>query len=137
MKITIERIIAAPVELVWHNWTTPEEIVCWNAASDDWHTTQATVDLRPGGQFSSRMEAKDGSIGFDFSGTYVRLVENQELVYALDDDRQVVVQFFVDSAGTRVRETFDAEAENEPELQRQGWQAILDNFAKHVEAQNQ
>lgn len=137
MKITIERIIAAPVELVWHNWTTPEEIVCWNAASDDWHTTQATVDLRPGGQFSSRMEAKDGSIGFDFSGTYVRLVENQELVYALDDDRQVVVQFFVDPAGTRVRETFDAEAENEPELQRQGWQAILDNFAKHVEAQNQ
>jgi uncharacterized protein YndB with AHSA1/START domain len=131
MKITIETTIAAPVEVVWRAWTTPEDIVQWNAASDDWHTTRAMVDLRVGGSFSSRMEAKDGSMGFDFAGTYTAIREH-ELIECDFGDRGMRVEFLATGNGTTVREIFDAEESNSIEQQRAGWQAILDNFARHV-----
>lgn len=134
MQITIETLVHAPVEAVWRAWTTPADIVQWNAASDDWHTTQATVDLRVGGSFSSRMEAKDGSMGFDFAGTYTRIDEHQRIECGFGD-RKLHVEFITGPAGVTVRETFDAENVHSAEQQRQGWQAILDRFARHVESQ--
>lgn len=133
MKITVEAKIAAPIEDVWRAWTTPADITQWNAASDDWHTTRASVDLRAGGAFSSRMEAKDGSVGFDFAGTYTRVVEHQ-LIECSFGDRSLLVEFSGGADGVTVRETFDAETENSVELQRNGWQAILNSFKRHVEA---
>ena len=133
MKITIEASVRAPIEAVWKAWTTPDDIVRWNAASDDWHTTRADVDLRVGGRFSSRMEAKDGSMGFDFEGTYTEVVAHQRIVYAMADGREVVVEFLPEGGAVRVRETFDTEESNPVEMQRSGWQAILDRFARHVE----
>ena len=103
------------------------------APSDDWHTTHSTVDLREGGKFSARMEAKDGSEGFDFEGTYTRVVPRKLIEYRMEDGREVKVQFSEVTDGVLVGETFDAETENDPELQREGWQAILDSFARHVE----
>lgn len=132
MKITVETMVAAPIEAVWRAWTTPDDIVMWNAASADWHTTRAAVDLRPGGRFSSRMEAKDGSVGFDFEGTYTR-VEPGRLIEASFGDRTLLVEFAAVAQGTHVRETFDAETTFPPEQQRHGWQAILDSFKRHVE----
>jgi uncharacterized protein YndB with AHSA1/START domain len=132
MKITVETNVAAPMEKVWRAWTTPEDIKQWNAASDDWHTTAATVDLREGGQFSSRMEAKDGSMGFDFAGTYTKVVPN-ELIECEFGGRTMSVEFVPNGDGVLVRETFDAEETHSLEQQRAGWQAILDNFARHVE----
>jgi uncharacterized protein YndB with AHSA1/START domain len=134
MKITVETTVAAPIEDVWRAWTTPDDIMQWNAASDDWHTTNATVDLRVGGIFSSRMEAKDGSMGFDFAGTYTKIVHHELIEYSLEDGRVVLVEFAAGHNGVTVRETFDAESANAAEQQRQGWQAILNNFARHVEA---
>jgi uncharacterized protein YndB with AHSA1/START domain len=134
MEITVETTVDAPVEEVWRAWNSPEAIKQWNAASEDWHTTSARVDLREGGAFSSRMEAKDGSMGFDFEGTYTRIIEHELIEYAMDDGRRVKVEFHGGESGTTVRETFDAESTHEAEQQRQGWQAILDNFARHVEA---
>jgi uncharacterized protein YndB with AHSA1/START domain len=132
MKITVEKLVNAPLDAVWNAWTTPDDIVRWNAASDDWHTTRASVDLRVGGQFTSRMEAKDGSTGFDFTGTYTKVVKH-ELIEASFGDRTLVVEFEVGPNGVTVRETFDAESTHSVEQQRSGWQAILDNFARHVE----
>jgi uncharacterized protein YndB with AHSA1/START domain len=134
MKITVETTVAAPMEKVWEAWTTPDDIKQWNAASDDWHTTAATVDLRVGGQFSSRMEARDGSLGFDFAGTYTKVVPH-ELIEATFGGRTLTVQFIQTGNGVAVRETFDAEGTHSPEQQRAGWQAILDRFARHVEGQ--
>lgn len=133
MKITVEAIVKAPVSEVWRAYTTPDDIKLWNAASDDWHTTKSTVDLRVGGAFTSRMEAKDGSFGFDFAGTYTRIVPNEIIKYSFGD-RVGVVEFEPGAVGVTVRVTFDAESEHPVEQQRQGWQAILNNFAKHVEA---
>ena len=133
MKVTIETIVKAPINKVWSAWTSPEDIKQWNAASDDWHTTQAVVDLREGGAFSSRMEAKDGSFGFDFAGTYTKIVPNELLEFTFGD-RAAKVEFLNGENGVLVRETFDAETEHPIEMQRQGWQSILNNFAKHVEA---
>lgn len=133
MKITVESIVKAPVAEVWRAYTTPDEIVQWNAASDDWHTTKASVDLRVGGAFSSRMEAKDGSFGFDFAGTYTRLIPNELIEYSFGD-RTASVGFIANAEGVTVRVDFDAESEHPVEQQRQGWQAILNNFARHVEA---
>ena len=133
MKITVETLVNAPVDRVWSAYTTPEDIKQWNAASDDWHTTKATVDLRVGGAFSSRMEAKDGSFGFDFAGIYTEVVPNKLIEYAFGD-RHCVVEFTPRSRGVTVRVTFDAETTHSEEQQRQGWQAILDNFTRHVEA---
>ncbi|MEY8688847.1 MAG: SRPBCC family protein [Leptothrix sp. (in: b-proteobacteria)] len=133
MKITVETIIKAPVDKVWSAYATPDDIKQWNTASDDWHTTKATVDLRVGGEFSSRMEAKDGSFGFDFAGTYTKVVPNELIEYSFGD-RVGTVEFLAGANGVKVRVTFDAESEFPVEQQRQGWQAILNNFAKHVEA---
>jgi uncharacterized protein YndB with AHSA1/START domain len=133
-KITVETTVAAPVAPVWRAYTTPDDIKQWNAASDDWHTTTATVDLREGGAFSSRMEAKDGSMGFDFAGTYTKIIENKLIEYSFGD-RTGLVEFEPDAkGGTVVRVTFDSEATHSLEQQRSGWQAILDNFARHVQA---
>jgi uncharacterized protein YndB with AHSA1/START domain len=133
MQITVETIVKAPVEAVWAAYTRPEDIRQWNAASDDWHTTQSSVDLRVGGAFSSRMEAKDGSFGFDFAGTYTKVVPNECLGYAFGD-RNAKVDFINGAEGVTVRVTFDAESQHPLEQQRQGWQAILNNFTRHVEA---
>ncbi|MCB0216804.1 MAG: SRPBCC domain-containing protein [Caldilineae bacterium] len=132
--IEIETTIRADRPRVWAAWNDPEDIVRWNAASDDWHTTSSTVDLREGGSFTARMEAKDGSMGFDFGGVYTRVVEPERIEYAMADGRRVEIDFEETAEGTRVRERFDAETVNDPEMQRRGWQAILDNFARHVEA---
>lgn len=133
MKITVETLIQAPVAKVWSADTTPDDITQWNSASDDWHTTKSAVDLRVGGAFTSRMEAKDGSFGFDFAGTYTKIVPNELIEYSFGD-RTSAVQFMSSAEGVTVRVTFDAEAENPVEQQRQGWQAILNNFAKHMAA---
>lgn len=134
MKITVETLIHAPIAKIWSAYTTPEDIIQWNHASEDWHTTSSSIDLRPGGAFSSRMEAKDGSAGFDFAGTYTRIVPNELIEYTFGD-RVALVEFVPGLKGNTVRVTFDAETENTVERQRMGWQAILDNFARHVEAQ--
>ena len=131
MKITVETTVAAPVAEVWRAWTTPADIQQWNTASEEWHTTTASVDLRVGGNFSSRMEAKDGSMGFDFAGTYTAIVPNKLIEYSFGD-RAARVEFEAGAQSVKVRVTFDAENENPVEQQRGGWQAILDNFAKHV-----
>jgi uncharacterized protein YndB with AHSA1/START domain len=134
VKITVETVVKAKLGAVWAAWNNPEDIKQWNAASDDWHTARSSVDLREGGKFSARVEAKDASVGFDFEGTYTRVVPRKLIEYAMDDGRVVTVEFSERTGGVLVRETFDAESENPPEDQRQGWQAILDNFARHVEA---
>ena len=134
MKITVEKFIKANIESVWRAWTTPDDIKQWNAASDDWHTTNASVDLRVGGAFSSRMEAKDGSMGFDFAGTYTR-IEMHRLIEARFGERVLTVTFEDGPDGVMVRETFDAEQSHSIEQQREGWQAILNNFARHLEGQ--
>lgn len=130
--ITVETLVKADLETVWHAWSNPEDIKQWNAASDDWHTTRSAVDLREGGRFSSRMEAKDGSFGFDFEGTYTRIAPRQLIEYRIADGREVKVEFTERAGAVLVRETFEAESENTPELQRRGWQSILDSFARHV-----
>ena len=133
--ITVETTLRASIDAVWLAWNTPADIVQWNAASDDWHTTASDVDLREGGRFSARMEAKDGSFGFDFGGTYVAIDPGKHLQYQLDDARQVHIDFIDHGDGrVTVRETFDAEGTHTREQQREGWQAILDNFKRHVEA---
>lgn len=131
-KITVEATVAAPIEKVWHAYVTPEDIKQWNAASDDWHTTASTVDLRVGGTFSSRMEAKDGSFGFDFAGTYTKIVENKLIEYEFGG-RTAKVEFFTGKNGVAVRVTFDSEPTHTIEQQQQGWQAILAKFTHHVE----
>ena len=133
MNITIETTVNAPIDRVWSAWNDPRAIEQWNAASPDWHTPRASVDLREGGQFSSRMEAKDGSMGFDFAGTYTRIEPQRLIEYAMGDTRTVRVEFIPAGDAVTVRETFDAEDTHSAEQQRQGWQAILDNLARHVE----
>lgn len=134
MKITVETIVNAPIARVWKAWTDPADIVRWNFASPDWHCPSAHVDLRVGGVYGSRMEAKDGSFGFDFGATISALEPEALLQYDIGDGRKVDVRFVQTAAGVQVTESFDAEDENSAEMQRQGWQAILDNFRKHVEA---
>lgn len=134
MKITVETVVKARLDKAWDAWNNPADIKQWNSAQEDWHTTQSTVDLREGGKFLSRMEAKDGSAGFDFEATYTRIVPKEAIEFRMSDGREVKVEFVERPDGVLVTETFDAEAENTPELQRQGWQAILDNFGRYVEA---
>lgn len=131
MKISVEALVNAPVARVWSAYTTPEDIKQWNTASEDWHTTKSAVDLRVGGVFSSRMEAKDGSMGFDFAGTYTKIVPYKLIEYSFGD-RTGVVEFVPGANGVTVRVTFDAETTHPEEQQRHGWQSILNNFAKHV-----
>lgn len=131
MKIVVSTIVAAPIQEVWRAYTTAEDIKLWNAASPDWHTTAASVDLRPGGKFCSRMEAKDGSFGFDFEGEYTKVVPHHLIEYAFGD-RIAVVEFTDGANGVTVTVTFDGESTHSEEQQRSGWQAILDNFARHL-----
>jgi uncharacterized protein YndB with AHSA1/START domain len=133
MKITVEVAVSAPIDAVWAAYVTPEDIVQWNAASDDWHTTSSSVDLRPGGKFSSRMEAKDGSFGFDFEGEYTNVVPNELIEYGFGD-RIASIRFKEEANAVTVVVEFDAETENPVEMQREGWQAILNNFKRHVES---
>jgi uncharacterized protein YndB with AHSA1/START domain len=132
--ITVECTVDAPVERVWETWTKPEHITKWNAASDDWHTTRAENDLRAGGSFSARMEAKDGSFGFDFGGIYDAVRKNEYIEYTLGDGRKVDVTFTSNGNSTKVVENFEAESMNSVDMQKGGWQAILDNFKKYTEA---
>ena len=131
--ITVETLVNAPIEKVWDFWTKPEHITQWNNASEDWHTTRAENDLRIGGKFLSRMEAKDGSFGFDFEGTYDEVLTNEKISYTLLDDRKVAITFLATENGVQIVETFEAENENSLELQKMGWQAILTNFKNYVE----
>ncbi|MEJ0104553.1 MAG: SRPBCC family protein [Bacteroidota bacterium] len=132
--ITIENIINAPVEKVWELWTKPEHITKWSNASDDWHTPHAENDLRVGGSFVSRMEAKDGSFGFDFGGVYDAVRTSEYIEYTLGDSRNVKIWFTPQGNKTKVVESFEAETENPIDMQRGGWQAILDNFKKYTES---
>ncbi|HET6992494.1 MAG TPA: SRPBCC family protein [Bacteroidia bacterium] len=132
--ITVESTIKVPVEKVWEFWTLPEHIKNWNNASDDWHTPFAENDLRAGGKFLSRMEAKDGSFGFDFGGVYDEVKTNEVIAYTMGDGRKVKVIFTKQDNSTKVTETFEAEDQNSIEMQKGGWQSILDNFKKYAES---
>jgi uncharacterized protein YndB with AHSA1/START domain len=131
MKITVTTVVRAPLAEVWQAYTTPDDIKVWNTASSDWHTTQAEVDLRVGGKFCSRMEAKNGSFGFDFAGEYTKLIPQQLIEYVFDE-RNVSVNFTESSDEILVKISFDPESIHSEEQQREGWQAILNNFAKYV-----
>jgi uncharacterized protein YndB with AHSA1/START domain len=130
-RITVEATAPAPPEVVWKAYTSPDEITQWNFASDDWHCPAATVDLREGGKFTSRMEAKDGSMGFDFEGVYTKIIPNERIEYAFGG-RVAVVEFTPAGERTDLKVTFDPDDHFPVEQQRSGWAAILDNFCKHV-----
>ncbi|MGG3452771.1 SRPBCC family protein [Paenibacillus sp. FSL R7-0216] len=132
-KVTVQAVIQAPVEKVWSDWTEPEHITKWNQASDDWHAPRAENDLRAGGTFLTRMEAKDGSMGFDFGGVYDEVKTHEFISYTLGDGRRVEITFAAEGQGTKVVETFDAESTHPVEFQQAGWQAIMDNFKMYVE----
>jgi uncharacterized protein YndB with AHSA1/START domain len=134
--ITVETVVQAPIEDVWELWTSPEHIVNWNKASDDWHTPKAENELRPGGKFLYRMEATDGSTGFDFSGTYTEVEEGELIMYLIDGGRKVSVSFEPENDGTRIVESFEAEDTHSIEMQEAGWQAILDQFKRYAEGRN-
>jgi len=131
--ITVETTINAPVKKVWEYWTKPEHITKWCSASPEWHTPSATNDLRAGGNFSSRMEARDGSMGFDFGGVYDTVKTNELITYTMGDTRRAEIIFKEEAGKTKITESFEAEAMNPVEMQRGGWQAILDNFKKYTE----
>lgn len=131
--ITVQAKINAPIEKVWKCWTTPNDIVKWNYAADEWHSPQAENDLRLGGRFRFRMEAKDGSMGFDFSGFYNKVILLKQIDYTLDDEREVTIIFSSAEGKTEIIETFEAEDTNPLELQRFGWQSIMNNFKKYTE----
>ena len=133
-NITIGATVHAPVEKAWEYFTSPEHVIKWNHASDDWHSPKAENDLRPGGKFLYRMEAKDGSFGFDFWGVYDEVKKNERIVYTMGDGRKCIVLFKDNGNQTQVIESFEAEGTNPVEMQKTGWQAILDNFKKYVEA---
>ncbi|MBP1934340.1 SRPBCC family protein [Ammoniphilus resinae] len=133
VTITVETTIQAPVEKVWACWTEPQHITKWTFASDDWHAPHAENDLKVGGSFVTRMEAKDGSFGFDFGGVYDEVLIHELLSYRMDDGRKVTITFMNQENGTKVIEAFEAETTHSIEMQKAGWQAILDNFKKYVE----
>lgn len=132
--LTVEHSIKAPVEKVWEFWSDPDHIVNWNNASDDWHSPRGENDLRKGGNFLFRMEAKDGSMGFDFGGVYDEVRTHEYIEYTLGDGRKVKIHFTPEEGGTSVVESFEAENTHSLEMQQGGWQAILDNFKKYVES---
>lgn len=134
VTITVETVVHSPVEKVWEYWTDPEHIKRWNNASDDWHTPYAENDLKVGGKFVSRMEAKDGSFGFEFSGVYDEVSTNESIAYTMGDGRKVKIVFLRQENDTRIIESFEAEETNTIEMQQAGWQAILDNFKKYAES---
>jgi uncharacterized protein YndB with AHSA1/START domain len=133
--ITVRASVNAPLEKVWKNWISPGSIIKWNNASPDWHTPRATNDFRNGGRFSYRMEAKDGTMGFDFEGTFDRIIENKQIDYSIADGRKVKITFSSVGNKTEIIESFEAENVNSIEIQRNGWQSIMDNFKKYSESQ--
>lgn len=135
--ITVETTIKAPVESVWSYWTEPKHITNWCYASDDWHAPAAENDLNVNGKFKTRMAAKDGSAGFDFEGLYTKILKYKIIEYVLGDGRRVRISFSAHGSKTKVVETFDTENENPYEMQKGGWQAILDNFRKYAESRTQ
>lgn len=136
IKITIEATANIPVTKVWKAWNTPADIMQWNAADPGWHSPSSENDLRVGGRFKHRMEAKDGSFGFDFEGLYDIVEPHKKITYTMGDGRKATTLFAEQDGKTTIRTTFDAETENDPEFQKQGWQAILNNFVKYVESNN-
>lgn len=132
-QITVQATIDSNIETVWNTWTKPEHIIKWNSGSKDWHTPKAANDLRKGGRFTSRMEAKDGSAGFDFGGVYTEVIPHKRIAYTLDDDRKVTIDFKEEGDKVKLIETFQAEDQNPIAKQRDGWQAILDNFKNYTE----
>ena len=136
-RITIEATIAAPVDRVWKAYTTPHDITQWNFASDDWCCPSAEADLKLGGTYKARMEAKDGSFGFDFEAVYEEVEPNKAITLAMGDGRKARTTFQPAGSGTKVTTVFDAEDQNPIEMQRDGWQAILNNFRDHVEHSGQ
>ena len=132
-QISVVITVNASLSKIWHYWTTPEHIINWNNASDDWHTTLATNDLQVGGSFMYRMAAKDGSFSFDFNGIYDQIITNQRIAYTIEDGRKVTIDFGNEGNATKIVETFEAETENTVELQQAGWQAILNNFKRYAE----
>jgi len=132
--ITVEATINAPVNRVWKFWTLPEHIIHWNNANEDWHTPRAENDFRVGGSFLSRMEAKDGSFGFDFAGAYNEIKTHELIIYTIFDGRKVHISFASVGNSTTIIESFEAESENSIELQKSGWQSILNNFKHYVES---
>ncbi|PUV21185.1 SRPBCC family protein [Sphingobacterium athyrii] len=135
-KINVEATVNAPVEKVWQQWNAPADIMQWNTADPSWHCPSSQNDLRVNGTFKNRMEAKDGSFGFDFEGTYDRVELHREIAYTMSDGRTVSTLFSERDGKTIISTTFDAEQMNDPEFQQQGWQSILNNFVKHVESTN-
>lgn len=133
IKLTVSAVIKAPISMVWKRWTSPEDIVIWNSASEDWHTPVAENDLRVGGKFRSRMEARDGSMGFDFEGIYEKVKLHELIEYEIADGRKVSIVFKNHGDETEVVETFEAEEFNSVELQQAGWQSIMDTFKKYAE----
>jgi uncharacterized protein YndB with AHSA1/START domain len=131
--ITVEATINAPISKVWTYWTSPQHITKWNSASDDWHSPRAENDLKPGGKFNIRMEAKNGSMGFDFEGTYDKVIPHKLISYIMGDGRTCTVGFADQGNTVNITETFEAESQNPEEMQRSGWQAILNNFKKYCE----
>lgn len=131
-RITIETIVVKPIDEVWEKWTLPKHIIEWNNASEDWYTPSAVNDLRVGGAFTYKMAARDGSYSFDFNGIYDEVIMEKKIAYTLDDGRKVVVEFTEVNGRVKIVETFEAEESNSLEMQRAGWQAILDNFNRYV-----
>lgn len=132
-QIQIDAVILAPLPKVWLYWTEPEHITKWNFAIPEWHCPKSTNDLRVGGKYSARMEAKDGSFGFDFEAIYDEVSEQKKLVYTLSDGRKVTTNFEHSGESTKVTTLFDAEKQNPLEMQKSGWQSILNNFKKYTE----
>lgn len=132
--ITVSATVKSDIHDVWDTWTKPKHIEKWNSPSPDWHTPKAENDLKKRGRFSSRMEAKDGSFGFDFGGIYDEVVPNQKINYTIDDGRKVEINFEQVNDGVLVTEVFEPENQNSMDMQQQGWQAILDNFKSYVES---
>ncbi len=134
LNIKIDTLVHAPLDYVWETWNTPSHIIHWNHASDDWHSPKADSNFVEGGRFVYRMEAKDNSFGFDFSGTFVEIVDKKRIVTRLDDDRIVQTEFIQENDGVRIIETFEAEDENSVEMQKEGWYAILNNYKLYTES---
>lgn len=134
VPVTVEAIVNVPVAKAWKMWNEPEHITQWYFASPDWHAPSASIELRNGGKFVIRMEAKDGSFGFDMGGTYDTVVENEKLDGALGDGRKLTITFVAEGNATRITEVFEAEVQNSIEMQQNGWQAILNNFKTYAES---
>jgi uncharacterized protein YndB with AHSA1/START domain len=132
--LTVESTIQAPVAKVWESWTKPEHITQWCSASDEWHAPKAENDLRVGGSYTTRMEAKDGSMGFDFGGVYDVVKPQEYIESTMGDGRKITVTFSSQGNATKVVETFEAEETNPLEMQQGGWQAILNNFKQYTES---